>query len=185
MTGKSANRQKGSLIAISVAIGVTMLSFESRPASAGSAVDELQFRYRCSVDKRWIEMGPGISRYRVTVELASGPKGSMRLIADESIIREHAFEIVAFEYFAACELATLVSHSGSWRALDNGGPLRAKLVETADCLSIRRMAKEGLLRGYREFDSILKIFEFQRAKREYYGVSFERRASHLRRNCPP
>ena len=176
---------RGILFAISVAIGVTILSFAPRPANAGSAVDELQFRYRCSVDQRWMEVGPGISRFRVTVELASGPKGSMRLVADESIIREHAFEVVAFEYFSACELATLVSHSGSWRVLESGGQLRNELVQTADCLSIRRMAKEGLLRGYREFDSILKVFEFQRAKREYYGVSFERRASHLRRNCPP
>ncbi|MEX0346192.1 MAG: hypothetical protein AB3N20_14815 [Rhizobiaceae bacterium] len=185
MNGIGTRLRRFMLVAVGVAISAATLSFVQQPANAGSAVDELQFRYRCSVDKRWMEMDTGISRYRVTVELASGPKRSMRLIADESIIREHAFEVVAFEYFSACELATLVSHSGSWRALANGGPLRAELVEAADCLSIRRMAKEGLLRGYREFDSILKVFEFQRAKREYYGVSFERRASHLRRNCPP
>lgn len=185
MIGIAACLHRGFILAICVLIGLAVVSVVSQPANAGSAVDELQFRYRCSVDKRWLDMDYGISRNRVTVELAAGPKGSMRLVADESIIREHAFEVVAFEYFAACELATLVSHSGSWRELQKGGKLPPELVETADCLSIRRMAKEGLLRGYREFDSILKIFEFQRAKREYYSVSFERRASHLRRNCPP
>ncbi len=152
---------------------------------AGSAAGELQYRYRCSVDKQWIDLDYGISRYQATVELAAGPNGSMRLMADEAVIREHPFEVVAFEYFSACEQASLVSRSGAWRALADGSALRADLVETADCLAIRRLAKEGLLRGYREFDAILKVLEFQRAKRNYHGVSYERRAAHLRRNCPP
>lgn len=155
------------------------------PASAGNPVEELRFRYSCSPDrgKFSIEYRSVGRPWTVGVEL--GANNEPIAIINERTIYEQPFEVVAFEYFSACEQVRILFNTAQRTHMISNNSRAKRMLFEADCKAIGRMGREGLIRGSRSARALLDALRFQRAKQVYMTVLYSDRADNIQRKCPP
>lgn len=167
-----------------VAAGVLVIAvaWPGAPAQAGPFA-ELQHRYPCTVDGR--EVGIVYETRRdmpsVGVELR---RRTPVFVVNERELSRRPFEVVAFEFFSACEQAHKLARAVDPVRLLDDPDRSSRLVLDADCQAMALMSKQGVLRGSRDYSRILADFNYERAKQSYLGVSFDERADNIRRFCP-
>ena len=154
-------------------------------AVAGNPVDELNYRYGCSASGQKIAVNYQSRGDSWTVGVDLNGRNYPFIVINERATYEQPFEIVAFEYFTACEQArALAADNNRLHLMRN--PIRARrMLFRADCNAIGRMTREGLMRGSRSATTLLNTYYYQRAKQSYLGVLFSDRADNIRKACPP
>jgi hypothetical protein len=159
------------------------------PAKAGSPLGELEHRYKCRIGDRVLEVTYDFEDQPETVGIRPRGRDLPVLTVNERRSFERPYEVVAFEYFSACEQArklfetSLRKPNGPERLLEDPDWTRA-VVFGSDCEAIAQMRREGLLGGVRGFQRILDDFSYERARMNYLHVLFHERADNLRNRCP-
>ncbi len=177
---RGRNRTMGLLTA-----ALAMMLSAAGSATAGNPVDELNHRYGCSAGGKKINISYQSRGDPWTVGVNLDGNNYPLIVINERASYEQPFEIVAFEYFTACEQAiALAADNNRLHLMRN--PIRARrMLFRADCSAIGRMTREGLMRGSRSATTLLNAFNYQRAKQSYLGVLFSDRADNIRKTCPP
>lgn len=170
--------------------GLAVLSFTclfswSAVALAGNPIDELNYRYGCSVGGKGaaIQYQSRGEPWTVGVELVANNKPA--IIVNERAIYEQPFEVAAFEYFSACEQLLEIASAGNRVQLTTNAAVAKRMLFRTDCKAVGRMQREGLMRGSRAATTLLNAFYYQRAKLAYMRVLFSDRADNIRKTCPP
>lgn len=180
--------QVGLAVTVLVAALAVIVALQAVPwhiAHAGSPVGSLTSRYPCLVSRKEIQVEYASRRERATVGVSLGYDGVPVLVINESETFKQPVELVAFEYFSACELArnlAAIPKSKRQSQLDDRKQARS-LVFRADCKAVTRMNREGLLKGSLGISKIVDVFNFERAQQSYLGISFRDRAENIYSRC--
>lgn len=155
------------------------------PGHAGSLRGEVAYRYPCSFEGERISVTTDYRRDSVSVGLEVYDKNRPpRIVFSERKSREQPSEIVLFEYFSACALANKVmAENKSGRPVNTGDDAFRKMIFAADCDALYRMKREGISFGSRGFSYLQKIFQYERARDNYFGVRFPDRFEHIKQDC--
>jgi len=173
-----------SVLVAAFAVIVVLQAIPWHIAHAGSPVGSLTSRYPCLVSRKEIQVEYSL-RERATVGVRLGYDGVPIFVINESETSKQPVELVAFEYFSACELArnlAAIAKSKRQSQLDDRKQARS-LVFDADCKAVARMNREGLLKGSRGISKIVDVFNFERAQQSYLGISFRARAENIYSRC--
>ena len=103
-------------------------------------------------------------------------------LLNEYIAYESPESLVAFEYFAACELARRFDGTG-FRAMQSDPALAERMLAEADCRALSLVEARGYVRGFEAYSAIIDQYQYYRAKDEYLGVPFWLRAENITRMC--
>lgn len=166
-------------------LSVLCLSAWLTSALAGNPVDELNYRYGCSVGGKGaaVQYQSRGEPWTVGVELVAN--NNPAIIVNERAIYEQPFEVAAFEYFSACEQLLEIASAGNRVQLTTNAAVARRMLFRTDCKAVGRMQREGLMRGSRAATTLLNAFYYQRAKQTYMRVLFSERADNIRKTCPP
>ena len=178
-----------SCLRIAVLAAAVFLVCSSDLAQAGSQIGELAYRYKCRIDNRVLDVTYKFRDQPETVGISLRDRDTPVLVVNERESFEQPFEVVAFEYFSACEQARKLidasrGEQGHLERFLADPNWTRKVVFRSDCDAIAQMRREGLLGGARGFQRILGVFLHERAKMDYFHVSFRERADNLRNQCP-
>ncbi len=153
-------------------------------AVAGSVVSELEYKYPCEVPS-----GRGV--IKIDYSGFSGASVALEFRFDEPVLSineqltfEQPFEVVVFEYFAACQLAKRVDQSLFNEASANPR-LARDLLRDADCAAISELDREGLVRSYEAHANILEYFQYRKGEQGVLNIPFWQRADNIAQSCQP
>ncbi len=150
--------------------------------SAGSPLGELEYRFPCELPTGRAEI-QYTERYAATVGVSLDFGPDPVLVVNERQAFEQPSEVVAFEYFSACEQARQLHRERSPRSMLSY-PASERFLGESDCRALASMRREGVVRGSEAASTIIEVFRYWRAKETYLDVPFEVRAEYVQRNCP-
>lgn len=151
-------------------------------ARAGSEVAEMEYNFPC-LSTFWngalrLDYG-GISDAAVSLEF----RGEQPvLVANERLAVEQPFEVVAFEYFSACEMARLIDNA-AFRDVSRSPEEAEDVLMDVDCLAVYQLEREGILRSFEAYDTLIGYLYDRKGDFSYLGVPFWVRAENLLDSC--
>lgn len=174
---RNFSQTAGGLLAMLIILLISLQVF------AGSPIGELQYRFPCEMNGWHPEITYEHRRDPITVGMNIGYGGKPILVVNEREVFEQPFIVVAFEYLSACEQVREVVARNLGKSIDDPQMAR-EMVFRADCRAISRMQREGLLRSSKDYSTIKEVFEYERARLDYLGISFNERIRNIRDACP-
>ena len=153
------------------------------PAVAGGALDDLEYRYPCSTPANGpLDLVFG-SREDAAVSLGF-QYGRPYLNVNDRVAFDQPYIVVAFEYFAACEMAQeLTAQDLSIAARDTA--FAEDMLAEFDCRALDMLFRLGVARSYGDANQLLDFLDYRKGEDRYLQVPFWRLAENIDRLCPP
>jgi hypothetical protein len=148
---------------------------------AGSPLRNLENEFPCIAFRQVAELRLS-DAYQVSVGIDISDRFSPSIVVNEKLAYEQPFEVVAFEYFSACEQIQLLSRGSFFDPSRDPGQAR-EFLRSADCRALTRLESAGVVRGQEAISKIIEEFQFWRANTEYFGVTFADRVDGIRNTC--
>lgn len=170
----------GRLLAV-LALAVAAWAGHGGPAVAGSVVAELEWRFPCETGNR--------RRVELTYDGFSAASVALNFEFDEPVLSinekmtfEQPFELVAFEYFAACELARHLD-AQTFVRLESDADLARDYLVRADCVALSALGYEGIMTPRLAYSMIEEFYGFRKPDETYLDIPFWQRAANIRERC--